>query len=150
VELKVKRKISFQQIDQMRETNDVQGLLNAIHKRNPEKPPDKLYWAIEDALIDIGRKSTTPFIELINDKDLRRLVFWSFMKIRDVTTIGILISAIDDKDENVRHLTVHSLGEFGDERALIPLRNLHIENDTLFKEEVSSAIDYINIRKMTK
>ena len=142
----MKRKISFQQIDQMRESNDVQGLLNAIHKRNPEKPPDNLYWAIEEALIDIGHKDITPFVKLINDKDLRRLVFWALMKIRDFNTIDLLISAIDDKDENVRHLAVHSLGEFGDERALIPLSNIHVENAKSFEEEVSSSIGLIKSR----
>lgn len=144
--MKVKHKISFQQIDQMHEANDVQGLLNAIHKRNPKKPPDKLYWALEDAVMDIGRKGTTPFIELINDSDLRRLVFWALMKIKNTNTIDVLINAIDDQDENVRHLAVHSLGEFGDERALIPLSNIYLKNDVLFKAEVLSAVKLINTR----
>ena len=69
------------------------------------------------------------------------------MKIQDINTIDLLISAIGDEDENVRHLAVHSLGEFGDERALIPLSNINAQNDALFKEEVSSAIDSINSRK---
>jgi HEAT repeat protein len=133
-------------IEEMHESNDVLGLLNATHKRNPEKPPDNLYWAIEDALIDIGHRDITPFIELINDKDLRRLVFWVLMKIKDINTIDLLISAINDKDENVRHLAVHTLGEFGEERALIPLSNLLVKNNPLFKEEVSLAIESIQTR----
>ena len=138
-------KLTLQKVEEMHEANDVLGLYNAMRKRNPE-PPDNLYWAIENALIDIGHRDITPFVKLINDKALRRLVFWSLMKIKDTNTIDLLISAISDEDENVRYLAVHALGEFGDERALISLNKLHVENDILFKEEVSSAISLINTR----
>jgi HEAT repeat protein len=130
----------------MRETNDVLGLLNTLRNRNPEKPPDDLYWAIENALIDIGHKDITPFIKLIDNKELRRLVFWALMKIKDPSTTELLIGAIADEDENVRYIAVHSLGEFGDKRALIPLNDLKIENDSNFKELVGEAIASINTR----
>jgi HEAT repeat protein len=144
----LKKIISSQKIEEMHETNDVLGLLKAMLNRNPEKPPDKFYWAIEEALIDIGHRSTTPFVKLINDKDIliRRGVLWSLMKIRDINTVDLLIGAITDDDENVRDLAVHALGEFGDERALGPLNNLREGTSTSYKESISSAITSINSR----
>jgi HEAT repeat protein len=91
-------------------------------------------------------KGITPFIKLLDNKELRRLVFWALMKIRDPNATELLISAIADEDENIRCLAVHSLGEFGDKRARIPLSQLNIENDSYFRERVEATIVSIHGR----
>jgi len=143
-----KMKFTSQKIEAMREENDVLGLLNANGDLKLNKHAGKIETFIESALIDIGKKNITPFIKLINEKDvvIRRGVYWSLMKIRDTDTINPLINALQDEDGSIRYLAIYCLGEFGDGRALILLSNLDVGNNQPFKKAVSEAINLITAR----
>lgn len=92
--------VSLKIIEKMRAENEVTGLLKALDKSNDLR----IVGAVEDALEEIGHRSTQPFIEALKDKDafVRSGAAWILGNIKNANTVDPLIEALKDKDENVR------------------------------------------------
>lgn len=128
-------------IEEMRATNDVKGLIKALGKSDEIR----IAGAAEDALEDIGRRTTEPFIEALRDKDadVRSGAAWILGNIKDTNTVEPLIAALKDKDKDVRWLAVAALGDIGDERAIDPISMVPTDNDEFLKEIVAEALEKI-------
>ena len=90
----------------MRAKNDVEGLIKALNTNDL-----RVVGALEDALEDIGRRTSGPFIEALGDKDagIRSGAAWILGNIKDANTVEPLIEALKDKDKNVRWLAMTAL-----------------------------------------
>jgi len=136
----------------MRARNDVKGLIGALGKSDDIRDEIRIAGAVEDALEDIGRRTTEPFIEALRDKDasVRSGAAWILGNIKDPNTVEPLIEALKDEDENVRWLVVSALGDIGDERAIDPISMVPIEDDEFLKEMVAESLQKIKSRCHTK
>ena len=132
-------------IEEMRARNDVKGLIKALGKSNDIHDEIRIARVVEDALEDIGHRTTEPFIEALRDKDagVRSGAAWILGNIKDARTLEPLIEALKDKDGNVRWLAIASLGEIGNERAIGPIRMVPTGNDEFLKEIVADALKQI-------
>lgn len=81
--------VSIKIIEKMRAENDVIGLLEVLNKSDDLR----VLGAVENALEDIGQRSTQPFIEALKDKDayVRSGAAWMLGNIKDSDTVEPLI-----------------------------------------------------------
>jgi len=130
-------------IEKMRAEDDVKGLIKALPKSNDLRVLE----AIEDALEDIGHRTSEPFIEALRDKDagVRSGAAWILRNIKDSNTVEPLIEALRDRDKDVRWLAVTALGDIGDERAIDPISMVPTDDEFL-KEMVAEALEKIKSR----
>ena len=130
-------------IEKMRAKNDVKGLIKALKSNNL-----RVLGAVEDALEDIGRRTSEPFIEALGDKDagVRSGAAWILGNIKDASTVEPLIEILKDEDKNVRWLAVAALGDIGDERAIDPISMVPTDDDEFLKEMVAEALEKIKSR----
>ena len=130
-------------IEKMRAKNDVKGLIKALKSNDL-----RVVGAVEDALEDIGRRTTEPFIEALGDRDadVRGGAAWILGNIRDAEAQKPLIEALKDKDKDVRWLAIMALGDIGDERAINPISIVPIDDDISLKEIVTEALEKIKKR----
>ena len=135
-------------IEKMRAKNDVKGLIKALGKGDDIRDEIRIAGAVEDALEDIGRRTTYPFIKALSDKDagVRSGAAWILGNIKDARAQEPLIEALKDKDENVRWLTVTALGDIGGERAIGPISMVPTDDDESHKQMVGDALEKIRSR----
>lgn len=128
-------------VEKMRAKDDVKGLIKALLKSDDIR----ITAAAEDALEDIGRRTTEPFIEALRDRDasVHSGAAWILGNIKDARAQGPLIEALKDKDKNARWLAVAALGEIGDERAIGPISMVPTDDDEFLKGIVSDALKQI-------
>ena len=131
-------------VEKMRAKNDVKGLIKAL----PNSNDLRVLGAIEDALEDIGHRTTEPFVEALREKDasVRSGAAWILGNIKNAGTQEPLIEALKDKDESVRWLAVTALGDIGDERAIDPISMVPTDDDEFLKEMVAEATEKIKSR----
>jgi HEAT repeat protein len=105
-------------VEKMKANDDVKGLIKALKKSDDIR----VAGTVEDALEDIGHRTTEPFIEALINKDagVRSGAAWILGNIKDARAQEPLIEALKDKDKDVRWLAVVALGDIGDERAIGP------------------------------
>ena len=137
--------VSLKNIEKMRAENNVTGLLKVLNRSNDLR----VIGAVEDALEDIGHRSTQPFIEALKDKDayVRSGAAWILGNVKDASTVDPLIEALKDEDENVRWLAVTALGDIGDERAINPMSMVPTNDDEFLNEMVAEALQKIRGRQ---
>jgi len=130
-------------IEGMRAKNDVKGLIRAL-----DSDDLRIVGAVEDALEDIGRRTTEPFIEALGDRDanVRGGAAWILGNTRDAEAQKPLIEALKDKDKDVRWLAVVALGDVGDKRAIGPISMVLTGDDISLKELVAEALEKIKGR----
>ena len=130
-------------IEGMRAKNDVKGLIKALKSNDL-----RVVGAVEDALEDIGRRTTEPFIEALGDRDADVCgeAAWILGNIRDAEAQKPLIEALKDKDKDVRWLAVVALGDVGDKRAIGPISMVLTGDDISLKELVAEALEKIKGR----
>ena len=135
-------------IEKMRAKNDVKGLIKALRKSGDIRDDIRVAGEVEDALEDIGRGTTEPFIEALKDKDagVRGGAAWILGNIKDAGAQEPLIEALKDKDKDVRWLTVTALGDIGDERAINPISMVPTADDEFLKQMVADALEKIRSR----
>jgi HEAT repeat protein len=132
----------------MRTENDVKGLIKALGKGNDIRDEIRIAGVVEDALEDIGHRTSEPFIEALRDKDagVRSGAAWILGNIKDANTVEPLIEALMDKDKDVRWLALAALGDIGDKRAIDPISMVPTDNDEFLKEMVADALEKIRSR----
>lgn len=130
-------------LGKMRAKNDVKGLIKALKSNDL-----RVMGAIEDALEDIGRRTSEPFIEALRDKDagVRSGAAWVLGNTGDARAQEPLIEALKDKDKDVRWLAVVALGDIGDERAIDPISMVPTGDDISLREIVAEALEKIKKR----
>lgn len=131
-------------VEKMRAKNNVKGLIKALLKSDDIR----IAGAVEDALEDIGHRTTEPFIEALRDKDadVRSGATWILGNIKDTSMAQPLIEALKDEDKNVRWLAVAALGDIGDEEAIDPISMVPNDDDEFLKEMVTEALQKIRRR----
>ena len=134
-------------IEGMRAKNDVKGLIKALKSNDL-----RVVGAVEDALEDIGRRTSEPFIEALRDKDagVRSGAAWILGNIKDANTVEPLIEALKDKDKNVRWLAITALGDIGDEGVIDPISMIPTDDDEFLKEIVADVLEKIRSRYQEK
>jgi len=134
-------------IERMRAKNDVKGLIKALKSNNL-----RVLGAVEDALEDIGRRTSEPFIEALGDKDadVRSGAAWILGNTGDTRVLEPLIKALEDNDKNVRWLAVAALGDIGDESAIGPISMVPTDDNNFLKEMVAEALEKIRSRYQEK
>ena len=130
-------------IEGMRAKNDVKGLIKALKSNDL-----RVVGAVEDALEDIGRRTSEPFIEALRDKaaGVRSGAAWILGNTKDTRAQEPLIEALRDKDKDVRWLAIAALGDIGDERAIDPINMVSNGDDEFLKEMVAEALEKIKGR----
>ena len=130
-------------VEKMRAKDDVKGLLKALKSNEL-----RVLGAVEDALEDIGHRTSEPFIEALKDKDagVRSGAAWILGNIKDARAQEPLIEALKDKDKDVRWLAVTALGDIGDERAIDPISMVPTDDDEFLKQMVADALKQIRSR----
>ena len=133
----------------MRAKNDVKGLIKALGKSDDIRDEIRIAGAVEDALENIGHRTTEPFIEALRDKDatVRSGAAWILGNIKDANTVEPLIEALKDKDKDVRWLAVTALGDIGDKRAVGPISTVPTDDDEFLKEIVADALRQIKLKR---
>lgn len=134
-------------IEGMKIKNDVRGLIKVLKSNDL-----RVVRAVEDALEDIGRRTTESFIEALGDEDadVRSGAAWILGNIKDANTVEPLIEALKDKDKNVRWLAITALGDIGDERAIDPISMIPTDDDEFLKEIVADVLEKIRSRYQEK
>ncbi len=132
-------------MDRMRANNDVKGLIKTLGKSDDIRDEIRIAGAVEDALEDIGRRTTEPFIKALRDEDagVRSGAAWILGNIQDASTVEPLIEALKDEDKDVRWLAVVALGNIGDERAIDPISKVSTADDDFLQEIVAEALKNI-------
>jgi HEAT repeat protein len=135
-------------VEKMRAENDVKGLIKALGKGDDIRDEIRIAGVVEDALEDIGHRTTAPFIKALRDGDagVRGGAAWILGNIKDANTVEPLIEALKDKDKDVRWLALAALGDIGDERAIDPINMVPIDDDEFLKEMVADALEKIKSR----
>jgi len=130
-------------IEKMRAKDDVKGLIKALKSNDL-----RVVGAVEDALEDIGRRTTEPFIKALRDKDagVRSGAAWILGNIQDARAQEPLNESLKDKDKDVRWLAVVALGDIGDERAIDPISMVPTDDDKFLKEIVAETLEKIKSR----
>ncbi len=131
-------------VEKMRAEDDVEGLIKALGRNDDIR----VAGVVEDALGEIGHRTTEPFIEALRDKDsgVRSGAAWILGNIKDARAQEPLIEALKDKDKDVRWLAVTALGDIGDERAIGPISMVPTDDDEFLKEMVAEALKQIRSR----
>jgi HEAT repeat protein len=86
------------------------------------------------------------YLDLLSDENPgnRWKAAISLGRLKDLTAVDALISALGDEDDRVRIKAIWALGEMGDARAIPSLKKLYrIERDDI-RENISEAVDAIN------
>ena len=129
----------------MRADNDVIGLLKVLGKSDDicdEEIRIRIAGDVEEALEDIGRRTTEPFIKALRDEDAfaRSGAAWQLGNIKDTSTVQPLIEALKDEDISVRGLAVAALGDIGCKEAIDPIRMISNDDDEFIKAMVTEAL----------
>ena len=137
-------RLSQPNIEEMRAKNDVKGLIKALMKSDDIR----VAGAVEDALEDIGHRTSKPFIEALRNKDadIRSGAAWILGNTGDARVQGPLIAALKDEVGAVRWLAVTALGGIGDERAITSIGVLPTDADEPLKQIVADALKQIKSR----
>lgn len=140
--------VSLKNIEKMRAENNVTGLIKALEKSDNICDEIRIAGAVQDALEDIGRRTTMPLIEALRDRDpyVRSGAAWILGNIKDANTVAPLIEALKDEDENVKWLAVTALGDIGDDRDIDPINMVPTNDDEFLKEMVAEALQKIRSR----
>jgi len=135
-------------IEKMRADDDVKGLIMTLRKGDDICDEIRIVGAVEDALGDIGRRTTEPFIEALRDRDttVRSGAAWILGNTGDIKAQEPLIEALKDNDKDVTWLAVTAIGDIGDERAINPISMVPTDDDEFLKEMVAEATEKIKSR----
>ena len=99
----------------MKERHDIAGLIRALKHQET-----RIQWEAAEALGELGKEDITPLVAAIRRKnrDVRLGVIEAFGRIKDPSTVPILIEALSDKSPEVRWEGALALGEIGETSAI--------------------------------
>lgn len=98
-----------------------------------------------EALERLGKKGVGCLARRISDDDhdVRKFVIDILGSIGDVTTVPLLVGALDDTDPNVSAAAAENLGKLGDPRAVEPLVSTLAKNDVWLSYTILEALSRI-------
>jgi HEAT repeat protein len=89
-------------------------------------------------LVRIGERAVDPLLGAFDDGPAYRWeLVWALGEIKDERSVGILIRALKDPDEEVRREAAWALWFIGDDRATMPLREALGQDPALYEAEIA-------------
>ncbi len=124
-------------IKSMRERKDFNGLILAL-----AEPETDIQWQAAEALGELGKEDLTPLIRAIRKKNrnIRLGIIEAFGRIRDPTTVPLLIEALSDQSPEVRWEAALALGEIGEAGAVSALVTALHDTDRYVRYGAAQAL----------
>ncbi|MCF6147255.1 MAG: tetratricopeptide repeat protein [Candidatus Kuenenia sp.] len=122
-------------LKQEEKTQQLEGRIEQLKEEVAQKSIKLIelgYDKIDPTLLSEAIKSDYPEVRIFAAKELA--------KIKESSTIEILIKAISDKEEEVRIEVVQALGEIGDEKAIKPLIHALNDENLVVREKAAKAL----------
>ncbi len=125
------------EVRSMKERHDIPGLIRALKHQET-----RIQWEAAEALGELGKEDISPLVAAIRrrNRDVRLGVIEAFGRIKDASTVPILIEALSDKSPEVRWEGALALGEIGDVSAIPALVQALSDRDKYVRYGAAQAL----------